>query len=172
MSKKKKIIILSSMVLLLAITAVANFLLTDYGNKTPATVTTATYFSEYRSEHSSNVSEQILQLDSIINDAESNSEIKENALASKLKLTENLEKELYLESLIKAQGYPNAVVMIGIESSNITVVVQDEDFTTDDAVAIYTVMLQEVNASPESVRIIPLSWFFKKIIKGAKNTII
>ena len=47
--------------------------------------------------------------------------------------------------------------MIGIESSNITVVVQDEDFTTDDAVAIYTVMLQEVNASPESVRIIPLS---------------
>jgi hypothetical protein len=74
-----------------------------------------------------------------------------------LKLTENLEKELYLESLIKAQGYPNAVVMIGLESSNITVVVQDEDFTTDDAVAIYTVMLQEVNASPESVRIIPLS---------------
>ena len=157
MSKKKKIIILSSMVLLLAVTAVANFMLTDYGNKTPETVATATYFSEYRSEHSSNISEQILQLDSIISDATSDSAVRENALAAKLKLTENMEKELYLESLIKAQGYTNAVVMIGIESSNITVVVQDEDFTTDDAVAIYTVMLQEVNASPENVRIIPLS---------------
>ena len=172
MSKRKKIIILSSMVLLLAVTAVANFMLTDYNNQSSATVPTATYFSEYRSEHSSNISEQILQLDSIISDAENDSAVRESALASKLKLTENLEKELYLESLIKAQGYVNAVVMIGLESSNITVVVQDENFTTDDAVAIYTVMLQEVNASPESVRIIPLSWFLKKIIKSVKNTII
>jgi hypothetical protein len=33
-------------------------------------------------------------------------------------------------------------------------------------------MLQEVNASPESVRIIPLSWFLKKIINSVKNAII
>ena len=96
MSKKKKIIILSSMVLLLAVTAVANFMLTDYNNQSSATVPTATYFSEYRSEHSSNISEQILQLDSIICDAASDSAVRESALASKLKLTENLEKELGL----------------------------------------------------------------------------
>lgn len=157
MTKRKKIIILSGMVVLLAVTAVANFLLTNPndGNKNP--VTPATYFSEYRSEHASNVSEQILQLDSIINDASTDSSVKEQALATKLLIAENLEKELYLESLVKAKGYANVVVMIGLESENITVVVEDEDFTTDDAVAIYTVMLEEVNASPESVRIIPLA---------------
>ena len=157
MSKTKKIIILSSMVLLLAVTAVANFLLVDNSGNKQNTVTTATYFSQYRAEHSSNLSEQMLQLDSIINDASSDSEVKENALNAKLKLTENLEKELYLESLIKAKGYPNAIVMIGLESENITIVVEDSDFTTDDAVAIYTVMLEEVKASPESVRIIPIA---------------
>ena len=157
MSKKKKIIILSCMVALLAVTAVANFLLTSSSDSPQATITTATYFSEYRAEHASNISEQLLQLDSIINDAESNSEAKESALLIKLRLTENLEKELYLESLIKAQGYANSVVMIGMESENITVVVEDDNFTTDDAISIYTVLLEEVNASPEEVRIIPLS---------------
>ena len=47
--------------------------------------------------------------------------------------------------------------MLGIDSDSVTVVVGDDDFTTDDAVCIYTVLLEEVNASPENVRIIPIS---------------
>ena len=157
MSKRKKIVILSSMVLLLAVTAIANFLLIDNNNISQGTVTTATYFSEYKAEHSSSISEQLLHLDSIINDAESSSQTKEDALATKLRITENVEKELYLQSLIKAQGYSNIVVMMGIDSETVTVVVEDDDFTTDDAVSIYTVLLEEINASPENVRIIPIS---------------
>ena len=83
----------------------------------------------------------------------------------------SLEKELYLESLIKAQGYANSVVMIGMESENITVVVEDDNFTTDDAISIYTVLLEEVNASPEEVRIIPLSWFLIKNIRKSLKTL-
>lgn len=156
MSKRKKIVILSCMVLLLAVTAVCNFLLTSKdtnGN----TVATANYFTEYRTEHTRTLNEQILRLDGIISDANQDSKAKEGALQSKLKLTEIIEKELYLESLIKAKGYTNAVVMIGTDSDNLTVVVEDKDFTTDDAVAIYTVLFDEVKASPENVRIIPLS---------------
>lgn len=156
MSKKKKIVILSCMVLLLAVTAVCNFLLTDKSG-TDDTVATANYFTEYRTEHTKTLNEQILQLDGIIADASQDSEAKEQALQTKLKLADIVEKELYLESLIKAKGYENAVVMIGTDSDNVTVVVEDDDFTTDDAVSIYTVLLEEVKASPENVRIIPLS---------------
>lgn len=156
MSKKKKIVIMSCMVLLLAVTAVCNFLLTD---KTASddVIATANYFTEYRTEHTKTLNEQILQLDGIIADASQDSAAKEQALQTKLKLTDIVEKELYLESLIKAKGYENAVVMIGTDSENVTVVVEDDDFTTDDAVSIYTVLLEEVKASPENVRIIPLS---------------
>lgn len=156
MSKRKKIVILSALVLLLAVTAVCNFLLTDDGNKQQA-ISTATYFTEYKSEHSKSLSEQILQLDSIIADAESQSSAKEDALKAKLRLTETVEKELYLESLIKAKGYGNIVVMIGQESENVTVVVEDANFDTDDAVAIYTVLSEEIKVTPENVRIIPIS---------------
>lgn len=155
MSKKKKIVILSCMVALLAVTAVCNFLLTN--NNEDATVPTANYFSEYKSEHAASVNEQLLQLDSIISQAGEDSEAKEAALKTKLKLTEMVELELLLENLIKAKGYENIAVMIGLDSENITVVVDDTDFDTDDAVAIYTVMLEEVSASPENVRIIPIS---------------
>ncbi len=156
MSKKKKILILSCMVLLLAVTAVCNFLFTGKSGK-DKTVTTASYFTEYRTEHSESINERILQLDSIIASAEDNSEVKKNALNSKLRLTEIIEKELLLENLIKAKGYKNIVVMMGIDSDNVTVVVEDDNFDTDDAVSIYTVLLEEVNASPENVKIIPLS---------------
>lgn len=156
MSKKKKILILSCMVLLLAVTAVCNFLFTGKSEK-DKTVTTASYFTEYRTEHSESINERILQLDSIIASAEDNSEVKKNALNSKLRLTEIIEKELLLENLIKAKGYKNIVVMMGIDSDNVTVVVEDDNFDTDDAVSIYTVLLEEVNASPENVKIIPLS---------------
>lgn len=156
MSKKKKIVILSCMVLLLAVTAVCNFLLTNNSdNKT--TVPTATYFTEYRSEHAASINEQILQLDSVISQADENSEAKETALKTKIKLTEIVERELLLENLIKAKGYKNVAVMIGLDSDNVTVVVDDADFKTDDAVAIYTVVLDEIAASPENVRIIPIS---------------
>lgn len=155
MSKKKKIIILSCMVLLLAVTAVCNFLLSSKDDG--KTVATANYFTEYRTEHTKTLNEQILRLDGIISDAESDSQAKEDALKSKLRLTEIIEKELYLESIIKAKGYDNAVVMIGTDSDNVTVVVEDKDFTTDDAVCIYTVLADEIKASPENVRIFPLS---------------
>lgn len=157
MSKKKKIIILSCLVLLLAATAVLNFVFISKPPKTEQNVPTATYFTEYKTQHSSSVSEQILQLDSIINNAENDSKAREDALATKLRLTENVEKELYLENLIKARGYKNTVVMLGVDSENVTVVVEDKEFDTDDAIAIYSVMSEEIETNPENVRIIPIS---------------
>ena len=144
------------MVLLLAVTAVCNFLLTSKGGN-GNTVATANYFTEYRTEHTKTVNEQILRLDGIIADATQDSNVKNDALKTKLRLSEIIEKELYLESLIKAKGYDNTVVMIGTDSDNVTVVVEDKNFTTDDAVSIYTVLADEIGATPENVRIIPLS---------------
>ena len=58
MSKKKKIIVLSCMIALLATTAVCNFVLAG-GNSYEDSTSTA-YFSEYRSQRSSSRNEQIL----------------------------------------------------------------------------------------------------------------
>ena len=155
MSKKKKIIILSCMIALLAVTAVFNFLLTKPSSD--KTVAAANYFTQYRTERSSSRNEQILQLDSIIGSADSSADTLSEALDMKLKLTAVMEQELLLENLIKAKGYEDAVVTIGLTSGNINVIVKDTDFQQADAVAIYTILQDEAAATPENVKIIPVS---------------
>ncbi len=94
MSKKKKIIILSCMVLLLAVTAVFNFVLS--GNITASgddAVTTANYFSQYKTERTASRNEQLLLLDQTIASSTEDATVKTNALEMKLKLTSIIEQE-------------------------------------------------------------------------------
>ena len=155
MSKKKKIIILSYMILLLAVTAVFNFILSGPTEDEP--ITAANYFTQYRTERTSSRNEQILQLDAIISSVDSTEEALSDALDMKLKITTLMEQELLLENLIKANGYDDAVVTIGLTSGNINVIVKDSDFSQDDAIAIYTILQDEAAATPENVKIIPVS---------------
>ena len=159
MTKKKKIIVLSCMIALLAVTAVFNFILTTDTVSTDETLTvsSANYFSQYRSERITTRNEELLQLDAIIASANDDSEEKSEALSMKIELTEITEKELLLENLIKAYGFEDAVVVIGLESNNVNVITKSAELTTDDAILIYSIVAEEANVSPENVKIIPIS---------------
>ena len=159
MTKKKKIVILSCMIALLAVTAVCNFLLTSStANSDSATVVAnANYFAQYRTERLTTRNEEILQLDSIIEASDPSSAERTNALNLKMELTEITEKELLLESLIKAYGFEDAVVVIGLDSNSVNVITKDSDLTSDDAIIIYSIIAEEHIASPENVKIIPIS---------------
>ena len=153
MSKKKKIIILSSMIALLVATAVFNFVLS--GSTGVPDATSTTYFSEYKAQRSSSRNEQILQLDKIIAEAEADSEVRETALTQKMQLTALTEQELRLESLIKAYGYEEVVVTMNLTSPNVNVVVKDAEFDQADAVKIYSILTQENTIDAENINIIP-----------------
>ncbi len=159
MSKKKKVIILSCMIALLAVTAVFNFILT-----TPTTsiddstiVSSANYFTQYRNERMSTRNEELIQLDEIISTATPDSQEYSAALTMKMELTGITEKELLLESLIKAYGFEDVVVVIGLDSENINVITKSEELSADDAILIYSIISEENVASPENVKIIPIS---------------
>ena len=159
MTKKKKIIILSCMIALLAVTAVFNFVLTKDTIDTtePSIVTSANYFSQYRNERLNTRNEELIQLDAILSSAEVDSQEYSDALSMKIELTAITEKELLLENLIKAYGFEDAVVVIGLESNNVNVITKSSELTTDDAILIYTILEEEISASPENVKIIPIS---------------
>ena len=159
MSKKKKVVILSCMIALLAVTAVFNFILTT-GTTSPdasAVASSSNYFTQYRSERLTTRNEELLQLDAIIQSAQADSLEHKEALNMKIELTEITEKEMLLENLIKAYGFEDVVVVIGLESENINVIAKSPEITTDDAIKIYSVIVEETNASPENVKIIPIS---------------
>ena len=159
MSKKRKIIVLSCMIALLAVTAVFNFVLTtgNLTNEQAAIVSNSNYFTQYRSERVTTRNEQILQLDQIISASAEDSTERADALSMKIELTEITEKELLLENLIKAYGFEEVVVVIGLESENINVITKTNELTADDAIIIHSILAEEVNASPENVKIIPIS---------------
>ncbi len=158
MSKKKKVFILSCLIALLVTTAVLNFVLSSSvtsgdGNATP----TASYFTEVKTTRNSSRNQQLAQIDEIIASSTDGSEAKNEALAMKIKLTTIMEQENLLENLIKAKGYEEVAVTIGMTSDNVSIIVKDAEFDQDDAILIYTLCSNEVNATPDNVYIQAIS---------------
>ena len=169
MSKKKKIFVLVTMVLVLAVAAYLNIaLLNNNQNTNGDMLETANFFTSYRQERQQVRSEEMLQLDSIIAlegseyatsiIAKFGNEVadKKEAAAQKLQLIEIMETEMLLENLIKAKGYSDVVVRIGTNSQNINVAVKADELTREDTAKIYSVIRQETNKSPEFVQIVPV----------------
>ena len=124
MSNKKKIIIMSSLVFLLAITAVLNVLLANnVFAKENDVISTSNYFTTYRSERTTTRSEELLQIDSVIALYDEDSDKYKDAVNMKLKIIEMMENELLLETLIKSKGFSDAVVSICINRDNVNVLV-------------------------------------------------
>ena len=154
MSKKKKIVILSCMIALLVTTAVLNFVLSSNVVGASDTATpTASYFTEVRNTRNTSRSKQLEQIDEIIASDSADESTKKEALNMKLKLSKISEQENLLESLIKSKGYREVAVTVGLSSDNISVIVKDSEFTQDDAIIIYTICQNELNAAPENVYI-------------------
>ena len=158
MTKTKKIIIMSGLVLLLAVTAVFNFVLagTVSGSADDGGVTTAIYFSTYRTERSTR-NEELLQLDSIIESTDAGSSAYEEAMALKLQIVEMMERELLLETYIKSVGYTDAVVSIGMDSDNVNVFVNADELAYNDFLTVYNILTEEAGCDPANVNIMPIN---------------
>ncbi len=159
MSKTKKIVIMSALVLLLAVTAVFNFVLAGgvQGSAADGDITaSANYFSTYRTDRTTNRNAELLELDSILASVEEGGAEYAEAIALKLDIVEAMEKELLLETYIKAMGYDDVVVSIGTESENVNVFVSAAGLAYDDFLAIYNILSDEAGCDPANVNIMPI----------------
>lgn len=164
MSKKKKIILLVAMVAVLAIAAYVNIWLinsnsggqkagTDDGNSVP----TASFFSTYRTDRQTTRNYEIEMLDEIIaTQGDEYATARANALEQKMRLVEVTETELLLETMLKAQGFEDAVVSIGTTSQNINVIVSADELTKEDTAKIYNIISSELKTSPDFIKILAI----------------
>ena len=120
MSNTKKIALMSTLVLLLAVTAVFNFVLA--GTRTAEAAggdnTTANYFTSFRSERTITRSEEFVQIDSVISAYAKDSAEYLEAVSMKQKMVGIMENELVIETMIKSIGFSDAVVVIGSDSGS------------------------------------------------------
>lgn len=158
MSNKKKIIIMSSLVLLLAVTAIFNFVFAT--SVTPAAtdggVTTANYFSTYRSERTTTRNEELVQLDSVIALYDVGDEKYEAATEMKMEIVAAMEKELVLENMVKSLGFSDAVVSVSMDSDNVNVFINSSELNYDTALSIYNMMKNETGIVAGNIIIMPV----------------
>jgi 7-keto-8-aminopelargonate synthetase-like enzyme len=73
-----------------------------------------------------------------------------------MEIVQAMEQELVLETMIKSLGFSDAVVTVSTNSDSINVFINSEELTYDTALAIYTMLNEELGASAENVRIVPV----------------
>lgn len=156
MSKTKKIIVMSSLVLLLAVTAVLNVVLAKNLSANGNTVAVSNYFTTFRSSRTTTRSEELVQLDSVIALYDSKSEKYTEAVNMKMKIVDIMEKELILETMIKSKGFSDAVVSIGIDSENVNVFINSSELDMTTALSIYNCLKDEAGINPLNIIIMPV----------------
>lgn len=158
MSNKKKIVVMSSLVALLAVTAVFNFVLATEAETTSSDsgVTTANYFSTYRSERTTTRNEELVQLDSVIALYEEGDEKYEAATEMKMEIVAAMEQELILENMVKSLGFSDAVVAVSADSDNVNVFINSAELNYDTALSIYNMMKNETGIVAGNIIIMPV----------------
>ena len=150
---------MSSLVVLLAGTAVLNFALanTDAVTSADGGVTTANYFTTYRSERTTTRNEELVQLDSVIALYEEGDEKYEAATEMKMDIVMAMEQELILENMIKSLGFSDAVVSVSTSSDNINVFINSSELNYDTALSIYNMLNEETGIASGNIIIMPVN---------------
>ena len=158
MSKGKKIALIVSMVVVLAVAAVLNVtLLTKNSNQGDGNgdVVQTSFFQTSRLDRQTTRDYEIAELNQIINmEGDEYAEARQNALAKKQQIVDAMETELLLETLLKAQGYDDVLVTVNANSDKISVIVDKDELAREDTVRIYNVIATQASISHEYVRIL------------------
>ena len=158
MSNKKKIILMSSLVLLLAVPAIFNFVFASTGTTAAVNggVTPANYFTTYRAERTTTRNEALVQLDSVIALYDEGDERYEEATEMKMEIVAAMEKELVLENMVKSLGFSDAVVSVSTDSDNVNVFINSAELNYDTALSIYNMMKEETGIVAGNIIIMPV----------------
>ena len=157
LGKKSKIFVLAGMVALLVVTGVLNIVLNKRAENTSSSLdnlTSADFFTAYRSDRVETRNQTVTYLDSIISDTTASAEAVQNAEREKLELTSSMELELVLEGLIKAVGFEDAVVTS--TSENVNVILKTPELTGEQVAKVLEIITAETGRTAASVRIIPV----------------
>lgn len=111
------------------------------------------FFAEYRLERDRTRSQQIEILKEITQNSKTDEETRSEAQKKLMNMTNNLEKEVELENLLRAKNFKDAVVFI--QENSVTVIILTNDLTEKDTELISQLVTRSTGVSREGIVIIP-----------------
>ena len=154
----KKIIVLCSMVALLVVTGVLNFVLNSSPNAPGLPddpVAPTGYFATFRSQREAARAEILAELDLVISSEFSSEAEVANARQRRVQIVEQMQTELIIEGLIKANGFDDAVVTI--TQNNINIIVTSVEMDSTQAGQIFRIVTEQTDFRAPQVILTPFN---------------
>jgi len=155
------------MVALLVITGVLNVTLnnssTDATTTNTNTLTSANFFTTYRSDRTETTNEAIMYYEAIIDSTGSSDAAKADAETQRAAILANITLQNTIEGLIKSKGFTDVVV--SCTDSYINVMVQDDGYISSadsaqgaaEAAQIVDIVQSQTNKDIDWIKIIPVA---------------
>ncbi|MBO5103262.1 MAG: SpoIIIAH-like family protein [Clostridia bacterium] len=156
-TKKKKIIVLSVMMGLLVLTGFLNVTLNQSNDEvvnTSGTVTSANFFSTYRTDRDVARSQEKLYYQAILDSSNTTSDERTAAQTALANIASTIEKELYLEGNIKVKGYDD--VIVSMTDNFVNVMVKASELNDAQVAQIVQVVQDQTKKSIDNIKIIPV----------------
>lgn len=150
MTKRKKIFILLTMVIVLGVAAYLNIILLN-GND-PTDPVPASYFADYEVYRTGQRAQEFSYLDEVLAlPGDEYADARQAAAMQKLRLVEVMETEMLLESRLKAKGYNEVIASVSYDSNNIVITIGKSEITREDTAKIYNVIYTALTVEPDTV---------------------
>lgn len=154
MSKKKKIFILVSMVLLLVVTGYLNVVLNRSDSRSETAATSANFFTTVRADIVAARNYQLQIYEDIINTTTDMNE-RADAIQKRDAISAQIAEESNLETLIAARGYEDVIVRTNNDRLNVFVKTSN-GLSSDEVAAILSILVRETGVLATQVRISPV----------------
>jgi stage III sporulation protein AH len=167
---KQRIIVLAGLVALLIAAPILNYAFNNSQSKTAAkttkpaataaaamqtgSITTGNFFVDYVAERDKTRTDEVKYLDSIINDTKTDAATLKTAQKQKADIALAMEKELAIESLLKAKGFDKAAAVY--QPGSVNIIIGKSELTDAEVAQILDVARTETGEKAENIKIIPV----------------
>lgn len=168
---KQRIIVLGGLVALLIAAPILNYVFNTSKNKTPAAAnnnpastaasalqteaaTTGNFFTDYVAERDNSRTDEVKYLDSIISNKSTDAATLKTAQQEKSGIALAMEKELAIESVLKAKGFDRVAAVY--EPGSVNIIVGKSTLTDAEVAQILDVAESETGEKADAIRIIPV----------------
>ena len=159
----KKALTLAGVMLILAGAVVANILITQKNGSEDAVAASASadgdaaaastqlsFFESFRNERDSTRSQEIAYIDTIIEQG-ADAETMADAQQQKMDIVDAMEKEMTVESLIKAKGFTD--VAVTLHAGSVNVVIASESLTDEQVAQVLDIVVRETGEKAENIKV-------------------
>lgn len=108
------------------------------------------FFDSFRSERDSTRAQEITYIDSIIEQG-ADAETMADAQQQKLSIVDNMEKEMTIESLLKAKGFADAAVTL--HAGAVNVILSAEALSDEQVAQVLDIIVRETGEKTENIKI-------------------